>query len=257
MQGHNLLHAQRKVICTLLIGFGLSTFSVELVAEETKWWERGKTFLGGMFRDKSVSLTAKDMTDGLKEALRIGTQRVVQQLGKPDGFNADKAIHIELPEQLQVVQSTLDKIGMGAMMNDLEEKLNRAAEKATPQAKTLFLDAIKAMSIDDVKRIFNGADDAATHYFKEKTSDPLKAAMRPVIDNSLAEVGVLQAYENVIGRYRSIPFVPDVKADLTNYTLDKCLDGVFHYLAVEEAAIRNDPLQRSTELLRRVFDSQP
>ena len=248
----------RKSLCVLMIGVGLSAFPSILTAEETKWWERGKSLLGGLFTEKQVqSLSTGEIADGLKEALRVGTENVVRQLGKADGFNADKAIHIPLPAQLAVVQSTLDKIGMGSALQDIEAKLNHAAEEATPQAKTLFWNAIREMSIDDVKRIFNGADDAATSYFKEKTNAPLKAAMQPIIDQKLSEIGVLQAYKSVMGRYQSIPFVPDVQADISNYTLDKCLDGIFHYLAIEEAAIRKDPLKRSTELLRRVFASQP
>ena len=109
------------------------------------------------------------------------------------------------------------------------------------------------MSIDDAKGILNGPDDAATQYFRRETSADLKGAMRPIVDDSLADVGAVRAYDDMMGEYDSIPFVPDVKADLTDYALDGTLDGLFVYVAREEAAIRNDPLKRSTELLQTVF----
>ncbi len=106
---------------------------------------------------------------------------------------------------------------------------------------------------DDIEGIFNGPDDAATKYFKGAMSDPLGDAMRPIIDQSLAEVGAVQAFDDVMGKYKSIPFVPDIKADLTEHTLAAAMEGIFHYRGVAEAAIRNDAVKRTTELLRRVF----
>ncbi|OIO66671.1 MAG: hypothetical protein CO186_10560 [Zetaproteobacteria bacterium CG_4_9_14_3_um_filter_49_83] len=138
-------------------------------------------------------------------------------------------------------------------MDELELKLNRAAEAATPKAKKLFADAVRAMTIDDARRILNGPEDAATQYFKAKMSDPLRVEMKPVVDQSLAEVGAVQVYDQVMGKYKSLPFVPDVKADLTGHVLDKGLDGIFLYLAKEEAAIRQNPVKRSTEILKKVF----
>ncbi len=109
------------------------------------------------------------------------------------------------------------------------------------------------MTWSDAQRIYEGLEDAATRYFEGRTSDPIAEAMRPVVDESLAQVGVVQAYDNVMGQYRAIPFVPDIKADLTEWALTKALEGMFHYLAIEEAAIRNEPVKRTTDLLKRVF----
>ncbi|MDH3331853.1 MAG: DUF4197 domain-containing protein, partial [Desulfobulbaceae bacterium] len=193
---------------------------------------------------------------GLKEALLVGSQNVVSQLGRPDGFNLDPAIHIPLPQQLNNVKSLLGKVGMSSMLDDLELKLNRAAEVATPKAKELFAQAISEMTFEDVMNIYNGPDDAATRYFQEKMTPPLAREMQPVVDQSLAEVGAVQAYDNVMGEYRGIPFVPDVKADLTSYVVEKGMDGIFHYIALEEAAIRQNPAKRTTELLQRVFGAK-
>ncbi|HDJ28831.1 MAG TPA: DUF4197 domain-containing protein, partial [Proteobacteria bacterium] len=99
-------------------------------------------------------------------------------------------------------------------------------------------------------------DDAATSYFKGKMSKPLAEEMRPIVNESLAQVGAIQSYDNMMGKYKSLPFVPDVKADLTEHVLDKGMDGIFYYIAKEEAAIRQNPVKRTTELLKRVFGAQ-
>jgi len=200
-----------------------------------------------------ASLSNTDMVAGLKDALRIGSENVVGQLSKTDGFNKDPQIHIPLPENLQTVKSALNAVGMGYMMDDLELKLNRAAETATPKAKRIFGDAIKAMTINDAKNILNGPDDAATRYFKGKMSQPLSDEMKPVVQQALNQAGAVQAYDSVMGQYQSLPFVPDVKANLTQHVLDLGLQGVFHYMAEEEAAIRKNPAKRTTEILQKVF----
>lgn len=194
-----------------------------------------------------------EITDGVREALKVGTERVVAQLGRVDGFNADSKIHIPLPDGLRDVRAALSMVGMAALADDVELKLNRAAETATPKAKKLFWQAITDMSLKDIEGIYNGPDDAATQYFRASMSAPLRDEMRPVVDESLAEAGAIQAFDLMIGSYKSIPFMPKVKADLTEHVLDKALDGVFYYLGQEEAAIRNDAVKRTTEILRRVF----
>jgi len=224
---------------------------------QTDWWQKGKDLLGGVGKTQtSGTLSIDEISSGLKEALRVGTANVVSRLGKTNGFNNDPVAHIPLPENLQTVKRVLDKVGMGAMVDDLELKLNRAAEAATPKAKKLFWQAISEMTLEDAKAIYNGPQDAATRYFEGKMSQPLAKEMRPIVENTLSEVGAVQAYDNVMGQYRALPFVPDVKADLTNHVIDKGLAGIFHYLAEEEAAIRQNPAKRTTELLQRVFGAK-
>jgi hypothetical protein len=201
-------------------------------------------------------LTPEDITNAVKDALRVGTGRVVDRVGAVDGYNADPAIHVPLPENMKQVDEALSAIGMGSLMDDLELRLNRAAEAAAPQAKDLFFQAIAEMTVDDINAIFRGPDDAATQYFRGEMSAPLRERMRPVVEDSLAQAGAVQAYDQAIGQYESIPLMPDVKADLTAHTLDYAMDGLFHYLAVEEAAIRNDAAKRTTELLQRAFADQ-
>jgi len=199
------------------------------------------------------ALSNSDMIAGLKDALRVGSENVVGRLGKTDGFNSDPKIHIPLPDSLQTVKSTLSAVGMGGLMDDLELKLNRAAEAATPKAKRIFANAIRDMSFDDARKILSGPNDAATQYFKGKMSVPLADEMRPIVKKALNQAGAVQAYDAVMGKYTSMPFMPDVKANLTRHVLDLGLAGIFRYMTDEEAAIRQNPVKRTTSILKKVF----
>lgn len=208
---------------------------------------------GGAAGARGAQLSPAEIGSGLKEALRVGSERVVGFVGKPDGFLKNQEIHIPLPESLQRVQSALRSVGASGMADDLEMRLNRAAEVATPKAKELFWKAINDMTLDDARAILNGPKDAATQYLKGKMSNPLEAAMKPIVDDSLKSAGAVQAYDSMMGRYKAIPFMPDARADLTDHVLDKAMAALFMLLGREEAAIRDNPAQRSTELLRKVF----
>jgi hypothetical protein len=220
---------------------------------QTDWLKKGQELLGGTTLGPAAATDTTQVAAGLKEALRVGSETVVARLGQPDGFNADPAIHIPLPKSFKSVQAALKPLGMSPLLDDLEMRLNRAAEQATPKAKALFLTAIEGMTLDDVMGIFNGPPDAATRYFQKKMSPQLAAEMKPVVAQTLSEAGAIQAYDNVMGQYRSVPFAPDVKADLNDYVVDQGMNGIFHYLAEEEAAIRQNPAKRTTELLQTVF----
>lgn len=220
---------------------------------EAGWWEKGtqvlKALTGGSAGDPSTS----EIGAAFKEALRMGSEQVIQQLGKPDGFNGDPAIHIPLPDSLSKVKTVLSKVGLSGPVDTLEMKLNRAAETAAPKAKQLFFDSIKTMTFEDIMAIYKGPDDSATQYFKGKMSPKLAEEMTPVVDDGLTEVGAVQAFDNVMGKYKALPFVPDVKADLSDYVVQKTMDGIFYYMAKEEKAIREDPLKQTTALLKKVF----
>jgi len=235
----------------------ISHFVFGTATAQSSWWQKGVDLLKSpVGTTVQKSLSSEEIGAGLKEALLVGSENVVSQLGTLNGFNLDPAVHIPLPQQFDTVKSMLEKIGMSSMLDDLELKLNHAAEVATPKAKELFAQAISEMTFEDVMNIYNGPEDAATRYFQDKMTPPLAKEMEPVVEQSLAEVGAVQAYDNVMEKYRTIPFVPDVKADLTTYVVEKGMDGIFHYMAVEEAAIRQNPAKRTTELLQRVFGSQ-
>ncbi|MEZ4599158.1 MAG: DUF4197 domain-containing protein [Syntrophotaleaceae bacterium] len=221
---------------------------------ETDWQQMNQVFSqinNGNQGGSTLSLSEIDA--GLREALRIGTERVVGQLGQKDGFNTDPAIRIPLPDKLAAVQTTFGKFGLEGLFDDLELRLNRAAEAATPKAKALFWEAVREMTMQDVQAIFKGPEDAATRYFERKMSPELATAMRPVVDESLNQVGAVRVYNQTVAQVKAIPYAPEIKTDLTGYVVDKGMAGIFHYLAQEEAAIRKNPAKRTTELLKRVF----
>jgi Protein of unknown function (DUF4197) len=240
---------QQKWIGAMLLG-------VALTASATDWVGQGKKLLGDRAATPASALSTTDIASGLREALAVGTGNVVSRLGQAGGFANDPAVHIPLPKSLQKVKTALDAVGMGSSLTDLEARLNRAAEVATPKAKPLFLDAIKQMTIDDAKAIYSGPQDAATRYFKSKMSQPLAEQMSPVVDSSLAEVGAIKTYDKAMAKYRGLPLVPDVKTNLTKHVVNKGVEGIFHYLALEEAAIRQNPVKRTTSLLQKVFGAK-
>jgi len=249
---HLLIRRSLATLVALLV-----LLAVSYPAHAFDWQKLGQDLFGGSTpAASSQSLPTTEIAAGLKDALRVGTERVVGQLGTLDGFNADPQIHIPLPQSLARAKTALGTVGMGYLFDDLELKLNRAAEEAVPEAKTLFWNAIEQMTLEDVKAIYNGPNDAATRYFQAKMTAPLSEKMKPLIDKSLAEVGAIQAYDAAIGQYRTLPFVPDVKANLTSYVIEKGMDGMFYYLAKEEAAIRENPAKRTTELLQKVFGAK-
>ena len=199
------------------------------------------------------ALSTGDIVAGLREALKVGSGRVVTQLAAADGYNADPAIHIPLPPELTKVQSMLKQFGLSGLADDVELKLNRAAEAAAPGTRGIFWKAIEGMTLDDARGIYEGADDAATRYFERAASGDLMALIKPIVDRTLAEVGAIAAYDRLLEDYTKLPLVPDVKTQLSDYATQKALAGLFHYLAREEAGIRRDPAKRTTEVLIRVF----
>ncbi len=205
---------------------------------------------------QSGLLSNADITAGLKEALTKGSSAVVGQLGQQNGFSNDPTIRIPLPQTLLKARNYASKIGMEKSFDDLELRLNRAAELATPKAKSLFVGAIKDMSVQDASGILKGPDDAATSYFRGKTGPSIQSAMRPLVDDALAEVGAVQSFNQLLKQYNAIPLAPKVEADLSGHVVEKGADGIFLYLAQEEKAIRTNPVKRTSELLRRVFGAQ-
>ena len=249
-EGGGLVRRSRPVVVAFVaLGLGLCPAAPAGAIDLLKSVEEAVGGLGG----SSGGLSDQEIGDGLTEALRVGTERVVGQVSATDGYNLDPDIHIPLPGALKDVQKVLKKIGMSDLADDLELRLNRAAEAAAPEAKELFWQAISEMSFDDVQRIYNGPDDAATRYFQDKMTPPLSERMQPVVERSLADVGAIQSYDKMMKQYKSVPFVPDAKADLTSYVVEQAMGGIFHYVAKEEAAIRNNPAARTTELLQKVF----
>jgi hypothetical protein len=197
-------------------------------------------------------LSSRTIAAGLREALKVGSDRAVQSLGRPDGF-LRSPFHIPLPESLRQAQGVAQRFGLSAVFDEMEVKLNRAAEVAAPKAGALFLSAIRQLTFEDVLAIYSGGDDAATAYLKRTTSAQLRTEMHPIVDASLAQVGAVTTFKELAGQYNRLPLVAPIDADLTGHVLSYASNALFARLASEEAAIRKNPAKRTTQLLRQVF----
>jgi hypothetical protein len=203
----------------------------------------------------SGALSTSTIANGLKEALRIGTERTVADTSRPGGFLDNPFIRIAIPEQLTSMAQALRGIGMSAQVDGLEVAMNEAAERASAEAKPVFWNAITSMTLTDAQAILNGGDTAATEYFREATSAQLQTRFAPIISEKINEVGLARTYDSLVTSYNRLPFVTAPAVDLDAYVTDQALDGLFGVLAQEEQRIRTDPVARSTELLQRVFGS--
>lgn len=203
--------------------------------------------------DKKSNLSDDKITSGLKEALQVGTSNAVKSTGRVDGYFGNSAIKILMPEKMRTLEKGLRAIGYGPKVDQFVLSMNRAAEKAAPAAKKIFLDAILQMSFEDARKIFTGGDTAATEYFKEKASEELAVAFRPIVEKATSEVGVTQQYKDLTGRAQAIPFLKSESLDVDHYVVTKALDGLFYVLGEEERKIRKNPAARVTRLLKQVF----
>ena len=197
-----------------------------------------------------------EIVNGLKEALQLGTGKAVRTVSKVDGYYKNPKIRIPLPETVQKTEKILRAAGYGSKLDEFERSMNRAAEKAAPEAKGLFLDAIKQMTFRDAREILNGRENEATLYFKDKTSPRLREISKPIVHEAMGEVGVTKTYQGLEQSARSVPFAGTFAFDLDQYVTDRALDGLFLMVAEEEKRIRQDPIARTTDLLKKVFGSR-
>ncbi|AUG53547.1 hypothetical protein CSC3H3_13105 [Thalassospira marina] len=193
--------------------------------------------------------------DGLRQALDKGIGTVTAMLGKKDGFNTDPVAHIPLPDTVKRAQTLLNKAGMGSYGDEIELRMNRAAESAMDNAGNILVDAVKKMTVADAKAILQGPDDAATRYLQKVSGTQIADDMRPVMNDALSDTGALQLYDQMLGQYDSLPMMPDIKTSLTDYATDAAMKGLFHYLAQQEGEIRNNPGQWTTDVLKKVFSA--
>lgn len=194
-----------------------------------------------------------DINNALKQALEIGTGKSSDQLSAIDGFFGDAAIKILFPPEAQKAEKTLRSIGLNKLCDDVILSLNRAAEGAAKEAKPIFVNAIKQMTLKDVSNILLGEQDAATQYFKTATTAQLSAKFKPVITQALDKAGATRYYSSAAMQYNKVPFVKKINPDITEYVTQKAMDGLFIQIAKEELKIRTDLSARSTPLLKKVF----
>jgi len=199
------------------------------------------------------NLPVGEVASGLKEALRVGSDRVVKQVSALGGFERDSAIRIPLPGPLQRARDLMSRVGLSGMADDLQTRMNAAAEKASAKAAPIFWKSIEAMTLDDAMAIYKGPQDAATRYFEKQMSPPLTKEFTPVVDDALKDAGAVQSFNAMMSRYSALPLAGEVRTNLTEHTVEGGLKGIFHYLAREEASIRQNPAARTTDLLKKVF----
>jgi hypothetical protein len=214
-------------------------------------WDKLLKGLGG--GEAGAGLSDAKIGAGLKEALQVATEKTVSLTGRTDGYFANQAIKILMPEKLRSFETGLRAVGYGGQIDELVLGMNRAAEQAAPRAKQIFFDAIGGMSFDDARKLLNGGDTAATEYFRGKTTPRLSTAFRPVVEQSMNQVGVSRQYKDLVGRFESIPFARSQAFDLDGYVVEKGLGGLFTVLGEQEKQIRTNPTARATDLLKEVF----
>lgn len=215
-----------------------------------------QTIDGVMTAANGGQLTQGEVASGLKEALTVGISKGADVASQTDGFYKNSLIRIPFPPEVQKVETRLRQIGLGSEVDKFILSLNRGAEDAARSAKPIFISAIKSMTIQDAWAILRGEKDAATDYLRRTTSDQLTAAFAPVMQESLDRVNATRYYGEIVNRYNQIPLVQKVDPDLQAYATQKAIDGLFLLIEQEEANIRENPVARTTELLRRVFGAQ-
>lgn len=233
-----------SVIAVALVLVGCESLSPEAISS-----------LGGLLGSRELS--AETMAAGLKDALRVGTERAASTLSQPGGYSANPALKLLVPQQLDKVTSALRRVGFGSTVDQFEAKMNEAAEQAAAQAVPVFAKAVGEMTFADAKSILQGGNTAATDYFKQRTSAQLRSLYAPVVRTKMDEVGAGKVYNSLLAKYNAIPLASKPDFSLDTYVTDKALAGLFARLGDMEAQIRADPAARTTALLKQVFGNIP
>jgi len=199
------------------------------------------------------SVSNQEAASGLKAALEKGSGTAVDLLGKKDGFLGNKAVKIPLPGSLKKYEKLMRNVGMGKYADELIVTMNRAAEEAVPEAKALFVDAIKKMSLKDAKGILTGGQTSGTEYFKRTTSAQLREKFLPIVKTATAKVQLAETYNEYAKKGAQFGLVSKEYANLDDYVTQKSLDGLFYMVAEEEKKIRQNPLQAGSDIIKKVF----
>lgn len=236
----------KKIIFTISLSlFGLLPFSCEEL--------------------EKLGLTEAEIAGGLKEALSIGANTAGARLSATDGYFADQAVKILLPPEAKPILDNISLIPGGqTLVNEVVLKLNRGAEKAASNAAPIFLDAITGMTVTDGLTILKGSDTAATSYLKAKTYTQLTNAFAPEINSAMNEVGAATVWNTLFTNYNTyantlagqLLGLQPVTTNLGAYATQRALNGLFLKVADQETLIRKDPVQRTSELLKKVFKEQ-
>ena len=192
----------------------------------------------------------------IKETLELSSTRAAHSLSEPGGYSGNPAYKIAMPEQLNAITNTLRAFGLNRQVDEIEQLMNQGAEAAAIEAKAVFIDAVKKMTISDALGIIQGSDTAATDYFESKTGDILRQRYQPIIESHLSKVGFYNEYQGFLTTYNKLPIANKPELDLQQHGLRESLAGLFSQVAKEEAVIRKDPIGKGSAFLGSVFGKQ-
>jgi hypothetical protein len=199
------------------------------------------------------SITKTDATTALRTALTQGASKAVGELGQADGFLGNPEVKIPLPPQLENAERVMRRFGLGSLADELITTMNRAAEAAVPEAKTLLVNSVKTMTVADAKAILSGGSDSATQYFRTKTQSALAAKFKPIVMRATAKTGVTQNYNSLAGKAAQFGLIDPTAANIDDYVTAQALEGLYKMIAKEELAIRQDPVGQASKIVRKVF----
>jgi hypothetical protein len=198
-------------------------------------------------------ISRQDATSALRAALEKGSLAAVAALGRTDGFLGNPQVRIPLPESAQRAERLMRRFGMGKYADELVVTMNRAAEAAVPEARTLFVDSVRKMSVQDAKGIITGGDTAGTEYFRRTTRDQLHKRFLPIVENATAKVQLAQKYDQYADKAVAVGMLNREDANLDEYVTQKALDGLYLMVGEEEKKIRKDPAGAGSSIIRKVF----
>jgi len=245
MHKHSLIGMMAVGVLTISVGVSAGWEDLLKGASDSLKTTGGSSQVSG--------LTTAEMDGGLKEALAVGAERAIKGLSRKGGYLNDATVRIPLPGALEKTEKVLRMMGQDEAVDEFITTVNRAAERAIPQASKIVGNAVHQMTIADAQKILTGPDDSATQYFRGKTTKPLTVAMLPIVKKATASAGVTSAYKGMLDKAGSASSLMGDSLDLDAYVTEKTLDGLFLKVAAEEKAIRTNPVARSTDLLKKVF----
>ncbi len=238
----------------LILAAGLT---LALPAHAIDWNEMLRGVLGKPAEQPAASgvdaLSNTDINAGLKEALARGADAAVAQLGQKDGFFGNAALRIPLPSSLQKAEKAMRMFGMGKQADDLVLSMNRAAEAAVPEARTLLVDAVRAMTLEDARGILTGGQTSATDFFRNKTEATLTERFGPIVKATTDRVGLAQQYNQYAGMAAQFNLIDKQQASVEQYVTQQALDRLYTVIGEKEAALRANPMQAGSDLLKKVF----
>lgn len=203
--------------------------------------------------DAHAQFSETDAAAGIRAALERGAASAVALLGQTDGFLGNPKVRIPLPGFLNDAAKLLKATGQQKRIDELVTAMNRGAEAAMPEAKTLLVNAVKSMSVDDGKRILTGGEDSVTQFFAAKTRDPLSERFLPVVTRQTAKLALAEKYNALAGKAAGMGLLKKQDANIEQYVTGKALDGLYLMIGEEERKIRSDPVATGSAILKKVF----